>query len=75
VTGLEDAGLIVRDLPVAGRIKTTELTATGQARLTAAAKHVQELEDVLVTNAGGDISVILGWLNASADELSTRMAD
>lgn len=69
-TALDDAGLITRDDRSADqRSRPMRLTARGRAQLTAAAGHVQELEDVLVRHAGSDRAAINAWLRACADEL------
>ncbi|MEV4320170.1 MarR family transcriptional regulator [Actinocrispum sp. NPDC049592] len=71
VTALEEAGLITRTDPTTGRAKTTTLTPKGQTHLSAAATHVQHLEDILRTNAGDHAELVLSWLNACAVDLET----
>lgn len=73
ITTLEEAGLLTRGAPpVEGRIRGTELTDQGRARLTAAAVHVQRLEDLLTAHAAADLDTILEWLRTSADDLESR---
>ncbi len=71
VTTLAEAGLLVRAVrPAEGRARSTELTGEGRARLVAASAHVQGLEDALAGHAApGEAEIILGWLNACADDL------
>ncbi len=71
VTALEEAGLITRTGPATGRAKTTTLTPKGHTQLSAAATHVQHLEDILLTHAGDRAEFILSWLNACAVDLET----
>jgi DNA-binding MarR family transcriptional regulator len=76
VTALEEAGLIVREeQPASGRVKRTDLTDEGRARLKVAEAEVQKLEDVLEAKADAKLTqAILTWLNACADELEDRQA-
>ena len=71
---LSQAGLITRAAPSPEqRARGTVLTTAGKKRLSACSAHVQELEDLLVAQAGPDhIDVIMSWLHTCAEQLSDR---
>lgn len=70
VTALEEAGLLVRhEHPAEGRVKKTELTGKGRARLNSASAHVRTQEELLAKYAGEHRAIIWDWLNTCADAL------
>ena len=72
--GLTEAGLITRADPVPEhRTRGTVLTNLGRKRLTQAAPHVQNFENLLVAKAGPEhLEVIMNWLRACADQLGEQ---
>ncbi|MBA8922868.1 DNA-binding MarR family transcriptional regulator [Kutzneria viridogrisea] len=71
VTTLAELGLLTRQgTPVEGRARSTRLTEEGRRRLNAAARAVQQCEDLLREQAGpGERELVLRWLADCADRL------